>query len=53
MEYWRSGGSLGGARDLTRQTPRASGKNKKLLEDFQALLREQGFELEWPRIHAV
>jgi len=28
-------------------------KNKKLLEGFQAVLRAQGFELEWPRIHAV
>jgi hypothetical protein len=37
----------------TRQSPRAMRRNKKLLEDFQASLRDQGFELEWPRIHAV
>jgi hypothetical protein len=37
----------------TRQSPRAMRKNKKLLEDFQASLRDQGFELEWPMIHAV
>ena len=46
-------GALAAQAILTRQTPRAIRSNKKLLEDFQTLLREQGFELEWPRIHAV
>ncbi len=46
-------GALSAHAILTRQSPRAIRKNKKLLEDFQTLLREQGFELEWPRLHAV
>jgi hypothetical protein len=46
-------GALAAHAILTRQSPRAMRKNKKLLEAFQALLRDQGFELEWPRIHAV
>jgi hypothetical protein len=36
-----------------RQTPKAIRSNMKLLADFQSSLREQGFELEWPHIHAV
>jgi hypothetical protein len=46
-------GALAAQAILTQQTPRAMRANKKLLADFQASLREQGFELEWPRIHAV
>jgi hypothetical protein len=46
-------GALAAHAILTRQSPRAMRKNKKLLDGFQASLREQGFELEWPRIHAV
>ena len=37
----------------TRQSPRAIRNNGKLLADFQRLLRRQGFELEWPRVHPV
>jgi hypothetical protein len=46
-------GALAAHAIKTRQSPRAMRRNKKLLEDFQASLRDQGFELEWPRIHAV
>ena len=46
-------GALAAHAILTRQSPRGIRKNKKLLQDFQESLREQGFELEWPRIHAV
>jgi len=46
-------GALAAHAILTRQSPRAIRKNPKLLKDFQASLREHGFELEWPRIHAV
>lgn len=34
----------------TKQVPRKIRNDKKLLADFQASLRQQGFELEWPRI---
>jgi len=46
-------GALAAHAIKTRQSPRAMRRNKKLLEDFQASLRDQGFELEWPRIHAL
>jgi hypothetical protein len=46
-------GALAAHAIKTRQTPRAIRDSKKLLEDFQTSLRDQGFELEWPRIHAV
>jgi hypothetical protein len=46
-------GALAAQAIATRQSPRAIRGNKKLLTDFQASLREQGFELEWPRVHAV
>ena len=36
-----------------RQSPRLVRKDKTLLEAFQRSLRDQGFELEWPHIHAV
>lgn len=37
----------------TKQSPRAVRNNPKSLAAFQTHLRQQGFELEWPRIHAV
>jgi hypothetical protein len=37
----------------TGQSPRAIHANKKLMEDLQANLRKQGFELAWPQIHSV
>jgi hypothetical protein len=37
----------------TRQSPRAIHASKKLVEDLQANLRKQGFELAWPKIHPV
>jgi len=37
----------------TRQSPRAIHANKKLLEDFQANLQKQAFELSWPKVHPV
>jgi hypothetical protein len=33
-----------------KELPRQVHKNQKLLGDFQARLREGGFELEWPNI---
>ena len=33
-----------------KEPPRQVRKNKKLLGDFQALLRKDGVELEWPNI---
>ena len=35
------------------QSPRTIRNNKKLLGEFQAALIRQGFELAWPKIHAV
>lgn len=35
------------------QSPRSIRNNKKLLSEFQASLTKQGFELAWPKIHAV
>ena len=35
------------------QSPRAIRNSRKLLSDFQASLVKQGFELAWPKIHAV
>jgi len=46
-------GALAGHAIVTGQAPGAIWKDKKRREEFQAVLREQGFELEWPRIHAV
>jgi len=46
-------GALAAHAIKTRQSPRAMRRNKKLLADFQSSLRDQGFELEWPRIHPV
>jgi hypothetical protein len=46
-------GALAAQAIKTRQTPRAISGNKNLLVDFQASLRQQGFELAWPKIHAV
>lgn len=37
----------------TKQSPRAIRNSAKLLADFQRLLRQQGFELEWPRVRPV
>jgi hypothetical protein len=53
---WNTGeaaGALAAHAVVTAETPAAIWKDKKRLEDFQKILREQGFELEWPRIHAV
>jgi hypothetical protein len=36
-----------------KESPRAIRGNAKLLAAFQSSLRDQGFELEWPRIHPV
>ena len=36
-----------------KQSPRGIRNNKKMLGDFQNSLRNQGFELAWPRIHPV
>jgi hypothetical protein len=46
-------GALAAQAIVTRQSPRAIWRSRKLLQEFQASLREQGVELEWPRIHAV
>lgn len=37
----------------TGESPRGLRNNPKKLNDLQANLRAQGFELEWPRIHPV
>ncbi len=37
----------------TKQLPRAIRNSKTHLQDFQTRLLAQGFELAWPRIHAV
>ena len=37
----------------TNQSPRAIRDNIKSLADFQTSLRQQGFELGWPRTHPV
>ncbi len=36
----------------TGQTPRRIRNQEKLLADFQTKLRQQGFELEWPKVSA-
>jgi len=46
-------GALAAQAIVTGNEPRAIREDKKLLGDFQGLLREEGFELEWPRIHPV
>jgi hypothetical protein len=46
-------GALAARAVTTKQPPRAIRNNAKLLEDFQASLVTQGFELEWPRIQPL
>ena len=46
-------GALAAQAVRLQQTPRRIRANPKLLADFQAILRGQGFELTWPRIHPV
>lgn len=46
-------GALAAHAVRTRQSPRAIRNSQKLLSDFQTALVQQGFELAWPRIHAV
>jgi hypothetical protein len=46
-------GALAAHAIRSKQTPRAIRGKQKLLTDFQSALRAQGFELAWPRIHAV
>ncbi len=46
-------GALAAHAIRTRQSPRAIRAAKASLEEFQKSLRQQGFELEWPRIHPV
>lgn len=46
-------GALAAYAIATKQSPRAIRDTPSALADFQAQLRRQGFELEWPRIHAV
>ena len=46
-------GALAAHSIASKQPPRAVRNNARLLADFQAKLRRQGFELEWPRIHPV
>jgi len=45
-----SAGMLAAYAVKTGASPRAIGKNEKRLGDFQALLRRQAIELEWPRV---
>jgi len=46
-------GALAAHAVTTRQPPRAIRNHPQLLEDFQASLIKQGFELEWPRIRPL
>ena len=46
-------GALAAFAVSTRQFPRRIRANAKLLEDFQNRLKAQGFELAWPRTHAL
>ena len=46
-------GALAAHAITTKQTPRAIRHNPKSLDEFQRTLQKQGFELAWPRIHAV
>ena len=46
-------GALAAHAVRNRQIPRAIRNDKKLLNDFQADLVRQGFELTWPKLHAV
>ena len=46
-------GALASYAVSNRQSPRAVRNNPKLVADFQAGLRRQGFELDWPVIHPV
>ena len=53
---WNIGEAAGAlaAQALTaRQPPRAMRNSRQLLEDFQASLVAQGFELDWPQIHPL
>ena len=43
-------GALAAHAIATKQSPRAIKANAKSLSEFQAKLRRDGFELEWPRI---
>jgi len=46
-------GALAAYAVANKQSPRAVRNTARLLADFTAALRAQGFELEWPRIHPV
>ena len=46
-------GALAAHAIATRQTPRSIRNAPQHLAEFQARLRRQGFELEWPHIHPV
>ena len=46
-------GALAAHAIATKQTPRSIRNTPKQLTEFQARLRHQGFELEWPHIHPV
>jgi hypothetical protein len=46
-------GALAAYAIRNKMRPRAVRANKKSLADFQSLLQTLGFELSWPRIHAV
>lgn len=46
-------GALAAHAVKTRQMPRVIRNNKNLLSEFQTALLRQGFELTWPKIHAV
>lgn len=46
-------GALAAQAIRTGQTPRAIHANRKLVEDLQANLKKQGFELAWARIRPV
>jgi hypothetical protein len=53
---WNIGEAAGAlaAQCVNRSTsPRAIWKDSKQLDDFQSMLRAQGFELDWPRILPV
>jgi len=46
-------GALAAHAIATRQTPRSIRNTPRQLTDFQARLRQQGFELDWPHIRPV
>ena len=45
-----SAGELAAFCTKRKQPPRQVRKNKRLLEEFQRMLRTQGVEMEWPKI---